>query len=131
MGAPYYHLPRPRCTRLPLPYAQCTAPGKCTLNGAAVLDANWMWLHKKGDYHNCYTGDNWNKQFCPDPKTCADTCALDAGGAAGAKNARCALHVMYRSQLSRGVSERLREADHRVQEHLWRYLNRGRCGDQF
>ena len=46
-----------------------------------MLDANWMWLHKKGDYHNCYTGDTWDKTFCPDPKTCAANCALDAGGA--------------------------------------------------
>ena len=30
-----------------------------------------------GDYHNCYTGDEWDATLCPDPTTCAANCALD------------------------------------------------------
>ena len=72
--------------RIPLPTQQCTAPGQCTtVNTGAVIDAQWAWLHKKGDYHNCYTGDSWDKTMCPDPTTCAQTCALDAGGASDYK----------------------------------------------
>ena len=37
-----------------------------------VLDSNWMWVHKKGGYVNCYTGNQWDKTICPDPKTCAE-----------------------------------------------------------
>jgi cellulose 1,4-beta-cellobiosidase len=72
---------------IPLPTSQCTAPGQCTtLNTGIVIDAQWAWLHKKGDYHNCYTGDSWNKAYCPDPKTCAQNCAIDAGGASDYKS---------------------------------------------
>lgn len=28
------------------------------------LDSNWMWTHKAGTYTNCFTGNEWNKQFC-------------------------------------------------------------------
>lgn len=73
--------------RIPLPTSQCTAPGQCTTqNTGIVIDAQWGWLHKKGDYHNCYTGDSWNKADCPDPKTCAQNCAIDAGGASNYKS---------------------------------------------
>ena len=62
----------------PLTYQTCTKSGGCqTQNGAVVIDANWRWLHKVGDYTNCYTGNKWNTQFCPDGKTCAENCALD------------------------------------------------------
>ena len=64
-------------------YQECTAPGTCTTkNGAVVLEANWMWLHKKGTYTNCYEGAKWDPTLCPDPTTCAQNCALDAGGVA-------------------------------------------------
>ena len=73
--------------RIPLPTSQCTAPGQCiTQSTGIVIDAQWAWLHKKGDYHNCYTGDSWNKADCPDPKTCAQNCAIDAGGASDYKS---------------------------------------------
>jgi len=41
------------------------------------MDANWRWLHKNGTYTNCYTGASWDKDFCPDDKTCAANCALE------------------------------------------------------
>jgi len=46
-------------------------------SGSVVLDGNWRWLHNVGGYSNCYTGNAWDKSFCPDDKTCAEKCALD------------------------------------------------------
>ena len=52
--------------------------GQCFNNaGSMVLDANWRWLHNVGGYTNCYTGNKWDTNFCPDDKTCAEKCALD------------------------------------------------------
>lgn len=42
-----------------------------------MLDANWRWTHIAGDWHNCYTGHDWDTSICPDPDTCAKNCALD------------------------------------------------------
>lgn len=41
------------------------------------MDANWRWLHNVGGYQNCYTGNKWNTQYCPDDAACAKNCALD------------------------------------------------------
>ncbi len=38
-----------------------------------------MWTHKAGTYTNCYTGTSWDKTLCPDGKTCAENCAIEAG----------------------------------------------------
>jgi cellulose 1,4-beta-cellobiosidase len=53
---------------------QCSAGGSCTTKQASVvLDANWRWVHVKGDYTNCYTGAEWNSTVCGnDPKACAE-----------------------------------------------------------
>nr|AAF70170.1 cellulase CEL1 [Plenodomus lingam] len=52
--------------------------GSCTAkNGKVVIDANWRWLHVKGGYTNCYTGNEWNATACPDNKSCATNCAID------------------------------------------------------
>lgn len=41
------------------------------------MDSNWRWTHNTGGYTNCYDGNHWNTQFCPDPTTCSKNCALD------------------------------------------------------
>ena len=67
----------------PLQISECTSAGNCkTQDSAVVVDSNWMWVHKKGTYTNCYEGNQWDKALCPDPKTCAQNCALDAGSVA-------------------------------------------------
>jgi len=58
---------------------QCSSSGCEDENSAIVLDSNWDWVHKKGTYTNCYTGNSWDPSFCPDAETCAENCALDAG----------------------------------------------------
>ena len=57
---------------------ECTNAGGCTAKQAKlVLDANWRWIHHKDGYTNCYTGDQWNSQYCSDPVQCAKNCALE------------------------------------------------------
>jgi cellulose 1,4-beta-cellobiosidase len=61
-----------------LTVSQCTTNGGCTSSTQSiVLDANWRWLHSTSGYTNCYTGNQWNSDLCPDPDTCASNCALD------------------------------------------------------
>jgi len=56
----------------------CTTGGGCTTNqNSVVLDSNWRWTHKVGDTRNCYTGNSWDKDLCPDPQTCSRNCAID------------------------------------------------------
>jgi len=56
----------------------CTKSGGCqTQQNEIVLDANWRWVHNVGGYTNCYTGNKWNTEYCPDPATCAQNCAVD------------------------------------------------------
>jgi cellulose 1,4-beta-cellobiosidase len=74
----------------PVDVAYCTKVRGCHLQSTnATLDANWRWIHGvqcsgEGEYRqcysagNCYTGGTWDKTQCPDPKTCAENCALEA-----------------------------------------------------
>jgi cellulose 1,4-beta-cellobiosidase len=63
---------------------KCTTAGGCTAqNTKIVLDANWRWLHTTTGYTNCYTGNTWNKDLCPDPVTCAKNCAVDGADYSG------------------------------------------------
>lgn len=48
-----------------------------------VVDANWRWVHNTDGYTNCYTGNEWNAEYCPDDETCAENCALDGADYSG------------------------------------------------
>jgi cellulose 1,4-beta-cellobiosidase len=56
---------------------QCSKSGCTTESTSVVLDANWRWLHKVGDYTNCYSGTQWDSALCSSPETCAKNCALE------------------------------------------------------
>lgn len=57
---------------------ECTNSGGCFAKKAKlVLDANWRWIHHKDGYTNCYTGNEWNSDYCSDPIQCANNCALE------------------------------------------------------
>jgi cellulose 1,4-beta-cellobiosidase len=59
-------------------WQKCSAGGSCTTQqGEVTIDSNWRWVHDKGGYTNCYTGNEWNTTICADSKTCASNCALD------------------------------------------------------
>merc|ERR1719188_933643 len=47
------------------------------MNGGIVLDSNWRWTHIADDYVNCYTGNLWDPEFCPDAATCTENCVID------------------------------------------------------
>ncbi|KAN0095041.1 glycoside hydrolase family 7 protein, partial [Hyaloscypha variabilis] len=55
----------------------CTKAGGCVnLNTSVVLDSQYRWMHNVGGYTNC-VNNGFNSTFCPDPTTCAKTCALE------------------------------------------------------
>lgn len=61
-----------------LSWQQCTTGGGCrTVNGRVVIDAEWRWLHRVGDLHNCYTGNSWDPSTCPDNKKCTQNCVIE------------------------------------------------------
>jgi len=65
-------------TPLPIKWSECTAPGSCTeKDGLVVLDSNWRWTHEAGTATNCYTGNEWDPNFCPDAATCTQNCVID------------------------------------------------------
>lgn len=41
------------------------------------MDANWRWIHGVNSYANCYEGDSWSNQFCPDNDSCAKNCQVE------------------------------------------------------
>ncbi|KAI5779936.1 cellulose 1,4-beta-cellobiosidase [Peziza echinospora] len=59
-------------------YSECTSSGSCTKkNGKLVIDANWRWVHNSDGYENCYDGNEWVDEYCPDSATCVKNCVLD------------------------------------------------------
>ena len=63
---------------LPMAFTQCYGPGNCqTSQGGVTLDSNWRWTHNTNGYQNCYTGNTWDSNLCPDEKTCTRNCAID------------------------------------------------------
>ncbi|CAL4061039.1 unnamed protein product, partial [Meganyctiphanes norvegica] len=52
--------------------------GKCEFEQASItIDSNWRWTHVADDYVNCFTGNLWDEEYCPDAATCTENCALD------------------------------------------------------
>jgi len=65
-------------THLKLDIEECTGVENCKkVNTAITLDSNWRWVHIVGDYVNCYDGNAWNEEICPDVDTCTENCALE------------------------------------------------------
>jgi len=55
----------------------CTKSGCTSQSTSIVLDSNWRWVHNLNGYTNCYSGNEWDKSFCPDPDTCVKNCAIE------------------------------------------------------
>ncbi|KAF4303687.1 putative glycosyl hydrolase family 7 protein [Botryosphaeria dothidea] len=60
-----------------LSWQTCTTSGCTTNQGSVVIDANWRWVHNTEGYTNCYTGNEWNADYCTSNTECASQCALD------------------------------------------------------
>nr|ASK39989.1 cellulase [Prorocentrum donghaiense] len=73
----------------PIVIAECTLMDGCKAQQRAVtMDANWRWTHGQtcqgtgpgaqcSTSGNCYTDGTWDATMCPDPKSCAENCALE------------------------------------------------------
>ncbi|KAH8423049.1 glycoside hydrolase family 7 protein [Aspergillus melleus] len=67
-----------------LTWQKCTSGGSCTeQKGSVVIDSNWRWLHDVDGSTNCYTGNTWDEELCPDNEACATNCALDGADYSG------------------------------------------------
>ena len=69
-----------------LTWQTCTGTGgkSCSnKSGSVVLDSNWRWAHNVGGYTNCFTGNEWSSEYCPDPETCTKNCAIDGADYSG------------------------------------------------
>ncbi|KAF3761835.1 family 7 glycoside hydrolase [Cryphonectria parasitica EP155] len=64
-------------TKPSLSWSQCTSSGCTNTSGSVVIDANWRWTHDVSGYTNCYTGNTWDADLCPDDVTCAANCCVD------------------------------------------------------
>jgi len=63
---------------LPLAMEDCTGSEQCTkLSTGLTLDSNWRWVHIPDDFVNCYTGNEWDAEQCPDGATCTENCVLE------------------------------------------------------
>jgi len=62
---------------IPMGYSECTSSGCSSKQGEITLDENWRWIHNVGGYQNCFTGVEWDRNFCPDPASCTRNCAID------------------------------------------------------
>jgi cellulose 1,4-beta-cellobiosidase len=66
-----------------LTWQQYTSSGSSTQqSGSIVLDSNWRWVHDSGTT-NCYDGNEWSSDLCPDPETCSSNCYLDGADYSG------------------------------------------------
>jgi cellulose 1,4-beta-cellobiosidase len=61
----------------PLSYSVCKSSGCKKYDSSVVIDSNWRWTHIKGETTNCYTGNEWDKELCPDAATCSKNCEIE------------------------------------------------------
>lgn len=108
-----------------LTWQQCTSPSSCTTKqGKVVIDANWRWLHAKGTYTNCYTGNKWNATACPSNAACAANCELDGAdyqatyGASTSGNA-LTLKFVTKGADSTNIGSRFYLMVRNTTEHRW------------
>lgn len=64
-------------TKPSLSWSTCTSSGCTNSTGEVTIDANWRWTHDVSGYTNCYTGNSWDADLCPDDESCATNCCVD------------------------------------------------------
>merc|ERR1711953_829854 len=60
-----------------LNYQVCSSSGCKTKHTSVVIDSDWRWTHVKGETTNCYTGNLWDPDLCPDAATCSKNCEIE------------------------------------------------------
>merc|ERR1711892_225612 len=64
-------------TVLSFPIEICQEGGNCQkVPTSAALDSNWRWLHDDS-LTNCYDGNLWDDDLCPDAETCSENCVIE------------------------------------------------------
>jgi len=58
-------------------YHVCGKSGCKKHTTGLVIDSNWRWTHVAGETTNCYTGNLWDEQLCPDEATCSKNCVIE------------------------------------------------------
>merc|ERR1712112_246862 len=62
---------------LDFPIQICQEGGNCQKVSTTVsLDSNWRWVHDES-LTNCYDGNLWDDELCPDAATCSENCFLE------------------------------------------------------
>ena len=108
----------------------CTNSGGCqTETKSVVVDANWRWLHSTSGYTNCYTGNTWDRTYCPDGPTCAKNCALDGAdyqGTYGVSTSGSSLRLNFvtHGPYSTNIGSRLYLLDSESQYTLFKLKNK-------
>nr|BAF57342.1 putative glycosyl hydrolase family7 [uncultured symbiotic protist of Hodotermopsis sjoestedti] len=54
-----------------------------SVSGSVVLDSNWRWTHTTDGTTNCYDGNEWSSDLCPDASTCSSNCVLEGADYSG------------------------------------------------
>lgn len=95
-------------THPPVTWQRCTAPGQCqNVSGKVVVDANWRWTHVVGGSENCYDGNAWIDEHCPDDDTCTEKCAVegaDYSGTYGVTTSGNAVTMKFRNDHAYGTN---------------------------
>ena len=108
----------------------CSKSGGCqSQQKSVVIDSNWRWTHKVGDYKNCYTGNTWDTNFCPDPVTCAQNCALDGADYRGtygviATGSSLRLNFVTHGPYSSNIGSRLYLLDSETEYMMFKLKNK-------
>ena len=114
----------------PLTIQSCTKSGGCQSEAkSVVIDSNWRWLHVTSGYQNCYTGNTWDRTYCPDGPTCARNCALDGAdyqGTYGVTTSGSSLRLNFVTQgpYSKNIGSRLYLLDSESQYTIFKLLNK-------
>ncbi|KZL85552.1 exoglucanase 1 protein [Colletotrichum incanum] len=56
-----------------------------TVNSKVVIDAGWRWTHRTNSFLNCYTGNNWDREYCSTNDVCTAGCLIEGTDPASLK----------------------------------------------
>ena len=108
----------------------CTKFSGCRMEDkSVVIDANWRWVHSTTGYQNCYTGNSWDTNLCPDGATCAENCAVDGADYEGtygvsATGSALKLNFVTHGPYSTNIGSRLYLLESETEYKLFKLKNK-------
>jgi len=96
---------------------------------SVVIDSNWRWVHSTSGTQNCYTGNTWDTNLCPDDRTCAQNCALDGADYQGtygviSSGSSLRLNFVTHGPYSVNIGSRVYLLDSETQYKLFKLKNK-------